>query len=74
VKTRPGLFSGDDRLQVVAFPPFLLSVPVGSQCGGGRDFLGLRGDDFLDLGAIHHREGGGVVGDSERMTGCRGGL
>jgi hypothetical protein len=64
VQARAGVVSGDDGLQVVALPPFLLAiVAVGGQSGRGSDLLGLVCDSLLDIGAIHHREGGSVGGD-----------
>lgn len=53
----------DDRLEVVALAPFLLAVAIGSQSGGGGHLLGLVCHGFLDIGAIHHREGGSVSGE-----------
>ena len=58
VKARASLFGCYDGLEIVAFPPFLLTVAICSQRGCGCDFLGLGGDGLFDVGAIHHREGG----------------
>ena len=74
VKTRAGLIGCYDGLEVVAFPPFLLSIAIGSQRGCGCNFLGLRSDGFLDVGAIHHRESSGVGGNKRGrlLRGLRG--
>lgn len=57
---------GDDGFEVVPLPAFLLAGAVatfgGGSGGSGRDLLGLVLDSLLDVGAIHHGEGGGRVG------------
>ena len=56
----------NDGFEIVALPPFLLAVTICSQCGSGGHFFGLVCYGFLDIGAIHHREGGSVGGDDGR--------
>jgi hypothetical protein len=59
---RGGAVGGDDGLEIVALPPFLLTVAIRGERGGGRNLLGLVDGGFLEVRAVHHGEGCGVLG------------
>ena len=59
---RRGAVCGDDGLEVVAFPPLLLTVAICSEGSSGRDLLGLADGGFLEVRAVHHGECRGVGG------------
>jgi hypothetical protein len=63
VKTRRrGAICCDDGLEVIAFPPLFLTVPVRGEGSGGRNLFGLIDGGFLEVSAVHHGEGRGVGG------------
>ena len=53
----------DDGFEIIALPPFLLAVTIRGYSGGCGHLFGLVCHGFLDIGAIHHREGSSVGGE-----------
>lgn len=54
------VLGGDDGFEVIAFPSLLLTVAVCGESGSGRNLLRLIDGGLFQIGAVHHRKGGGV--------------